>query len=52
MVPTPLHVGSPDDSSLPSDPSLARLVAAWPGLPHAIQAGILAMVEAARSPDA
>ena len=52
MVPTPLHVGSLVDSSPPSDPDLARLLAVWPGLPHAIKAGILAMVEAARSPDA
>jgi hypothetical protein len=28
-------------------PELARLIAAWPTLPEAIRAGILAMIEAA-----
>src|SRR5262245_10116968 len=32
---------------LPDDPDLAAVVAAWPGLPDAIRAGILAMVRAA-----
>ncbi|MGO9601622.1 MAG: hypothetical protein ACLP7Q_26910 [Isosphaeraceae bacterium] len=32
----------------PADPELAAVVAAWPGLPEAIRAGILAMVKAAR----
>ena len=31
----------------PSDPDLARLIEAWPALPEAIKAGILAMVAAA-----
>jgi hypothetical protein len=30
-----------------TDPDLARIVAAWPGLPEAIKAGIVAMVKAA-----
>ena len=34
--------------SLPSDPDLARLIEAWPTLPPALKAGILAMVEATR----
>jgi len=29
------------------DPELAKIVAAWPGLPDAIRAGIVAMVAAA-----
>jgi hypothetical protein len=33
----------------PSDPDLAVVVAAWPSLPEAIRAGILAMVKAAKS---
>jgi hypothetical protein len=31
-----------------TDPDLVALVAAWPKLPEAIKAGILAMVKAAR----
>jgi len=31
---------------LPGDPVLASIVAAWPGLPEAIKAGIVAMVKA------
>jgi hypothetical protein len=30
-----------------TDPDLARIVVAWPGLPEAIKAGIVAMVKAA-----
>jgi hypothetical protein len=30
-----------------TDPELARIVDAWPTLPDALKAGILAMVEAA-----
>jgi hypothetical protein len=33
---------------LPADPDLARVVNAWPALPPAIRAVILAAVEAAR----
>ncbi len=32
-----------------TDPDLAAVVEAWPDLPEAIKAGILAMVKAARS---
>jgi len=32
---------------IPDDPDLAAVVEAWPKLPEAIKAGILAMVEAA-----
>lgn len=39
-------------SSVPADPDLARVVAAWPGLPNAIRVGILALVQAAGGPDA
>jgi hypothetical protein len=37
---------SPDRSSQ-TDPDLARIANAWPSLPEAIRAGILAMVEVA-----
>jgi hypothetical protein len=33
----------------PTDPELAAVVAAWPDLPPAIRAGIVAMVKAAAS---
>jgi len=33
----------------PTDPDLAAVVAAWPELPEAIKAGIVAMVKATRS---
>ncbi|MGO8903887.1 MAG: hypothetical protein ACLQU5_36960 [Isosphaeraceae bacterium] len=33
---------------LPDNPDLAAVVAAWPSLPEAIKAGIVAMVKAAR----
>jgi hypothetical protein len=33
--------------SFPSDPNLARLIAAWPTLPEPLKVGILAMVETA-----
>ena len=36
----------PDDKLPPLDPNLARVVEAWAGLPHAVRAGITAMVEA------
>jgi hypothetical protein len=32
-----------------TDPGLARIVEAWPALPDAIKAGILAMVQAAQA---
>jgi hypothetical protein len=32
-----------------TDPNLATVVAAWPTLPEAIRAGILAMVKAAKT---
>jgi hypothetical protein len=33
----------------PIDPDLARLIDSWPALPPAIRAGILAMIDAART---
>jgi hypothetical protein len=33
---------------LPSDPELARLIVAWPTLPEALRAGIVAMIDAAK----
>jgi hypothetical protein len=38
---------APAQRAAPDDPELAALVAAWPTLPEAIRAGILAMVRAA-----
>lgn len=35
------------DSGPPTDPELARVVEAWPRLPGALRAGILAMVASA-----
>jgi hypothetical protein len=32
--------------SCPTDPDLATIVDAWPGLPQAVRAGILAMIAA------
>ena len=34
--------------SLPSDPELARVMDAWPTLPEALKAGIVAMIDAAQ----
>jgi hypothetical protein len=58
------HLRSPSATknatrALPDDPDLAAVVTAWPSLPEAIRAGILAMVRASapdqgpgdRSPD-
>ena len=39
-------VAGPDEISPPDDPDLARVVAAWPTLPDAVKAGVLAMVRA------
>ena len=39
--------GNPLESAA-DDPDLARIVAAWPQLPDAIRAGIVAMVDAMR----
>ena len=35
------------DPAMPADPELAAVVAAWPTLPPAIRAGVLALVAAA-----
>jgi len=43
---TPSDSPSKSGAESPADPELARLVAAWPDLPPAIRAGILAMVKA------
>ena len=47
-------VPSPPDSHFdpPPPPDLQRVVAAWDGLPEAIKAGILALVQAAGGADA
>jgi len=37
---------------LPDDPDLAAVVAAWPDLPDALRAGILAIIKAAAPPHA
>jgi hypothetical protein len=39
--------GPPTSPPTPTDPKLAGIVAAWPNLPPAVRAGIVAMVEAA-----
>jgi hypothetical protein len=50
----PHKIHGADDShgalavSLPSDPELARLIDAWPTLPEALKAGIMAMIDSAR----
>ena len=38
---------SSSDADSPPDEDLRRVIAAWPALPEAIRAGILAMVKAA-----
>ncbi len=43
----PLGTTAPAQRAAPDDPELAALVDAWPALPEAIRAGILAMVKAA-----
>ena len=50
-VPTVVPRPPKGDLSPPTDPDLARLVAAWPRLPNAIKAGIAALVQAAGADD-
>lgn len=50
LAPTTAPV-APQTPANPADPELAVLVEAWPTLPQAIRAGILAMVRAAASVD-
>jgi hypothetical protein len=38
------------DSAAPTDPDLAAVIAAWPTLPPAMRAGVVAMVKAAAEP--
>jgi len=56
VVPTLVPTSSPDADAEtaptpPSDTGLAQVVAAWPHLPVAIRAGIVAMVNAAGGSD-
>jgi hypothetical protein len=60
MTSASIHQGSPIDpphihdscQTDPIDPDLALIVEAWPGLPDAVKAGMVAMAQAAaRSPD-
>jgi hypothetical protein len=44
--------GAPIAPERPADPDLVALVAAWPALPSAVRAGIVAMVRAAAPPGA
>jgi len=44
-VPEVVPAGPP--TTVPDDPKLVRIVTAWPDLPEAVKAGILAMVRAA-----
>ncbi len=43
---------APTPPAKPTDPELAAVVAAWPDLPPAIRAGVLALVKAATPPTA
>jgi hypothetical protein len=43
----PAGSGDPAAPEPPADPDLAAVVAAWPDLPAALRAGIVAMVKAA-----
>jgi len=43
---------APTEPERPTDPDLVALVAAWPALPSAVRAGIVAMVRAAVPPGA
>jgi hypothetical protein len=40
--------GTPTPPTTPDDPALGRVVQAWPDLPAAVRAGIVAMVDAAK----
>jgi hypothetical protein len=51
-VPTVVPSPPNDGSNAPLPPDLARLVDAWPSLPPAIKAGILAMIAASGGSDA
>jgi len=44
--------GPPTPPAKPTDPELAAVVAAWPDLPPALRAGIVAMLKAATPPTA
>ena len=39
-------LGAHKPPSPPADPALARLIEAWPTLPEAVRAGIVAMIDA------
>ena len=43
---TPSSRPSSRDANQPADAELQRLIDAWPTLPHAVRAGIMAMVKA------
>jgi hypothetical protein len=51
--PSPLASAGPSTATenatglIPSDPDLHEIISAWPSLPEAIKAGIIAMVKAA-----
>jgi hypothetical protein len=42
---SPVHASDAPGGTEPPDPDLARVVAAWAGLPEAVRRGIVAMVE-------
>lgn len=42
----PAHLPPTPVPAKPTDPELAAVVAAWPGLPPAIRAGVIALVNA------
>jgi hypothetical protein len=48
QAPPPVADHLPNDT-FKTDPDLAAVVEAWPELPEAIKAGILAMIRVARS---
>ena len=47
LVPSPSEIDSSTNTLPSADPDLTYIAAAWPDLPKAIQAGILAMVKSA-----